>query len=984
MSDDTKPPSGGEVTSTLGFVVSGASLGAAIGNVPGAVIGGVFGFILGVGLAIAARNLKKDPVEDFTPPESERRRHPQADQGNPAPWVAGQFVRVPGQLIRMGPINDGVDDETNTRFYFTLLAVAWCRSQLTDIKRIYANGEIIWDNSVLTENDFFCSKVEYHPITGGPSGKGHKVVPHQVWYYIQDADWDPTDIWNADQRVSVTGGAGSVLGNTGSMKYLSSKLQGSTRILKFHKCSTTVSPNKPTTNNCGPSGIPVDQPSPGPYEYFFEGVGGGGGGGGSISGHLLTPPRHYLGTTTQAADGALAPPTGWVGTPIQEIAYRGTAYTVLDILLTKWGATVPRFEALVQVQPEPEDLWRVIERIAERGNGLRGVAIDTTPIQSAGVVRGLTIMGATTPAAAIQELMTYYAVEAIESFTTLSILSADFLAQLQFVYRDQGQVFEPPAADFGAREDGTSTSFDRAEITVGSDRDIPNHLVLNYIADEELDFQPATMEYINSASPAQLETTRVSKMNTDLVMSSVEAKQACEMLLHTMQLFRDSMKFTLPNNWVALRPNDRIKMLHPGMGETVECRLIRIARGQNGLLECEGMLDDTLVFDQIGDNDIPHIPKYSPSGPAPEPFVLDIAPLTREDAFVFGQYFVIGMIVDQVQPIGYQHGAEAPSTVTLYQSLDEQTTWSTTFTQRTTQIFGQVLDIDELGDTVDYAWDTIHKIQVELENPTLEVNFLESVPLEEVAGLRRNIAYIDGEIIGFADVVDLGDGIFELSMLLRGLLNSEDFIGVPDQADGFRWFLMLTANAGHNNSLRFRSHPLDYYKRFIWYRAVASTSTIDEDIAPSETFAEPEANTLRPFSPRSRWLRRHVDQSFTLYFKRRTRIPFRILSGVIAPRAETQNCFKIDIFWVDNPEREFIRTLCCCYGADDEYFMTYTREQIEEDFWRTGRITDGSLPEEFELELYQCSDTVGEGRRSLWCVVRAGSYVQFDPCPPPS
>lgn len=966
MSDDGAAPTGGEIGTIAGGAATGvttalsvgALAGSAVGPV-GIIVGAVVGAAIGVGIVIAQRNTKKDPKEDYTAPEVDRRRSPNADQGNPAPWVHGKWIRVPGQLIYMSRINSGRDEEGEQYDECTLL-VAWCRNITTAVKRVYANGEVIFDDSTITDNIFDCDEVDYDPKWGQSGSKSNPITKakHIIYYYFSPDQWDPTDIWNSQVNFNVTGLAGSIPANTGNMKLIEHGLKGSRYYLKFIKCESTTA-NGNTTNTCGATGIPADQASGGSYTYSFGGTGA------ANKTHFFDDPTHYLGTDAQTPH--------IFGHP----AYRGTTYSALPLNLAKWGGAVPRLEALVQVEESPPTLETVLDRIIRRGGAQLGASVAIDGLSPSTTVRGLVILGATTPNAMIQELMAFYKVDAFETFKFGATdingnpVSEYLVPTLQFVDRDAGDTFTIPAADYGAREEGQE-GIDRQQIDVPDDRDEPNHLVLDYIASEERDFQPASFEFINEAWEGQIDRKRVAKMRTDLVLSDAEAEQACKTLLFTMQNYRSPISITLPPHWAKLRPNDRIIWNPNNNTESIEFRILRVTRGQNGLLALDGVIDDTLAFEQLPDNDIPPARTPNNGGPFSESWPFDLPPLTYAHAFQFGVYHsAVLVLYEASDPINYADtGQTQPSSAVIYKSPGGLAEWSKQYTQHGYQPSG--VTRSQIGAATCFAWDTATVITVEVDNPSV---ILESATPDEVGSMKKNVMVVGGEIIGFADVVDLGDGLYELSYLLRGMRNTEDSMDTHI-ADAELFFLLTGPN------FKFLPLPFEDYGQLLDFRAVPITEDLDSDSIINHGNVIPSAETLRPFSVRSRWLRRYPDKKYRIYFKARTRIPHRLFSGIPTPQAEPHWCFKIDVFWTKQPDaengREYVRTLCCQFDHDDEFFMDYTRAMQIEDFHDTGRIIDGSFPLKLEFEIYRMSATIGEGRRNVLCTQFEGPFVQFD------
>lgn len=975
MADDSPAPSTGELTTVGTFTATGASLGGPVG----AIVGGV----IGLGFVIGGRLLKKDPYEDYVQPEPERRKHPYADDGNPCPVAYGNFVRLPGQIMWMSPIKSvevsqtvagkGKDtQEIVVDYKYTCnIAVAWCRNFSIAIKRIYANGENIHDTSITQNKEHNVSSCVAFEEPTGKDGAGTIRRLQVITFNI--TGWDPTDQgWVNGVNIQIDHISGGSNFNQGLMFLRSQETNGTNKTLTFQKCVITETEEGVETG-CEPNQIGGVSHG-GPAVYRFSGNG-------STTGDTTNPQTKYMSavfhhfglTFDEDPNDAPILMTDIPG----DIHYTGTTYSeIKDFNVTKWGSAIPRLEALVQIHDGDELASKVLERIIKRGNTLAGATIDTAAV--VGNVHGYMILGPTTILSSVQEFMAYFNLDAFESFT---FSGDDFIVpQLVFQPRDQATKFAIPVGDVGAHPYGQPGVLDR-EITVSDGTDVPNHMVIDFV-DGRLNssFQPTSSEYINVGSGNT--TRRTTKTRTDLLLTHTEAREHSLRFLQQLQQNRDKFKARLPPSYLGLRPGDRLDWPEVGgagqLSEEVEVRLERVTRGQNGVIEVEGAVDDALVYVQTPEDDvIPPSYPAAPAGPFAHPHIYDLPPLRGSHAPLFGIYVGCFNVPGTRDPadIGYADREDhAPASSTVFRSPDDEISWISMHTQNGTGISG-VARTAPLGDGVDYAWDSSNKLEITMH---LSTQVLVSGDPELVAAGRQNTAIIGNEIIGFCTVVDLGNNVYELSDLLRGRRDTADHMG---EHIANEIFVLLD-----NDALRFVPMELLDYQRFQIVKAVpSSTSLADIDVFHPHGM-KPQGETLKPFTVTARWLRRYTDQSYRIYFMWRTRQPYRLYSGIPMPRTERQHCFKIDVFRKEGPDdfgdRFFVRTLCCCFCEDDEYHIVYTRAEQAEDFHDCGIITDGSFPTYLEFEIYQCSDSVGEGRRRLICARGVGPFIQFDMCPP--
>jgi hypothetical protein len=944
----------------MATLVFGA-IGTAIAPGYGTVIGGVIG--MGVdylGGRLIARALAPGP------PAPMRVRVKGADAGEEAPVYYGQYMRVPGQVIWSGRVisqevtgeSKGKTPGTVSYKYVMDIAVAFGRAPVQDIAVIYANGDKIYSNYPAADEgdqDFPVAFIVSHLWT-------YKAETLRVIsFFVRWVDYAGYNV-SAGTDYTITGPTPQ---NEGVMRrgaqYLTPPVSYDPSVytvLNMIRCHIRpgIPPCDPGIDVADPAGTWTFTQASSALDWSEQ--------------YLEGPPEKHLGTEDQPTSAILS--DVWTGNPSWPAlpAYRSTAYAVLrNFNITKFGGQFPQFEAIVKINDSAPTVGSVIRSIAARSVTNVGVEVNTDDVEDI-TMSGMIVLGAVPIKDTLRQIMEFYFLDAIETFR-LDEASEQVFPQIKFVKRKDVGARSVPFRDIGAAELGTSV-FDRQEITVADRRTIPTSLSVDFL-DLSHAYQPGSFAY--SVRPGGVVSDTSTKVSFDLALSPTQAQILARTILWNSIVIHDQIKFTLPMSYLHVQPGDHVQWPLPGEDpENVYCRVNKTSRGQNGVIEVEAMIDDTRSYAQS-------FPMGYSSGPPPslgspsEPgftlmFIFDTPAVIDTEATSFGLYIFNAITpqseIDPATP--YAVSATETRPTTIYKSIDGGLSFQVVGTQTSVGVFG--FAENALGAASDIALDTFNYIDVELASSNMS---LSSASAEAVSSGLRNNAVLGDEYIGFIDVEYLGGRRYRLTNLVRGRRDTIEKATLHTTAEifvligvGFPLPFSPLMNSDLNRPVLLLGVPSGADPVGVAdYNAIEFT---------------PKGETLRPFIPRSRWLTRCPDQSIRLYFKWRTRYPFRLGSGVYPPRVDQTHCFSVEIYWMDPAAAggyEFVRKTTCEFENDDEYFIDYPCCEQAEDFHNTGRILDGSYPVKLGFELYKESATLGSGRRGLIEIDGVGPLIKF-------
>ncbi len=228
--------------------------------------------------------------------------------------------------------------------------------------------------------------------------------------------------------------------------------------------------------------------------------------------------------------------------------------------------------------------------------------------------------------------------------------------------------------------------------------------------------------------------------------------------------------------------------------------------------------------------------------------------------------------------------------------------------------------------SAEFIKDELNSLKVVISSGELESisddNFLEG---------KQNYAFLGNELIKFQNAELIGDNLYELSGIIRGLFGTENYI--QNHGAGTRFILL-------DNNLKQVSFSLDYLNKNVELKAVSFGNLVDE--AASKTIVINGQNLL-PYSVVNVSFKKLDNSDINISFNRRSRIINNWRTNKV-PLAEAIEEYEIDIMNDD----EIVRTV-----STNESSFSYTSALQIEDF---GENIDG-----IEVNIYQISDLVGSG-----------------------
>lgn len=585
-------------------------------------------------------------------------------------------------------------------------------------------------------------------------------------------------------------------------------------------------------------------------------------------------------------------------------AYRGKIVVTFENLqLLDFGNTLPQFEADI-VQDEAATVGSFLEQQAlDAGFGADEVDASaiTTPLL------GYTVRGPQDVRQKMSPLMLAY-----------ELMTWEDAGTLRFFYRKDAPDYALDADMLAAHEPG-STAARPVRFSDGDD-DPPARVVVRY-TDEDRDSQVGSQQGLRGASAAN-ETQTIDL--TQLVMEAADAKA---LAVHTAWLApvnRRTVEFNVPISLVSdIREGIRVVVTIEGRQR--EILLLGVDRGPNGVLECNGILEQSHIFELAPEPDFGGAPIGSllggntqhPSGTA-QPILwaaLDLPPLSNDHVAQPGLYIAATI----------ENAEDSFNGAALFQASDEDgESWSQVLRIRSAAVMGIATELPS-GDTT--TWDEASTVDVVLFNGELE-------SIGELACLNGgNRALIGGEIVGFRSAELIGTNTYRLSGLLRGLRGTT--ANVTHVANEL--FVLLTGPGIHFLPLEASSIGMPKQYKLL---------TTGMRLGDAEQFEYTcSGRTVTPFAPTHVEGVRDVSDNLTITWTRVTRSNVRLLSTQAVPLNEPFERWEVDVI---DASGTVLRTIATATNA-----ASYTAAQ---------QTTDGLTPgDPVRVLVYQIGDTIQRG-----------------------
>lgn len=276
-------------------------------------------------------------------------------------------------------------------------------------------------------------------------------------------------------------------------------------------------------------------------------------------------------------------------------------------------------------------------------------------------------------------------------------------------------------------------------------------------------------------------------VDVPLVLTADEAKILAEGLAYQKQVYETNYQFSLPPKYLTLDPGDVIEV--DDDGTLLEMRVRNTDRGADKEIRIEAVTEDSDIyndtielFTEAGRFETQELPDGNPVvffTPFQIPHINNTAARIADSTIEYRMfYFDMNPVGEDVTFERRWELYEDDVKFAVTNLTPDRPTWG--YVQQTVNIFGGL-----------YGYDTESELIVRLVEEG-------SQPLTSVSGglaalaadSMRNLAYLNGELIQFADVVENPDGSFTLTNLLRALHGTE----IPAKTHGGGGLFILIAD----------------------------------------------------------------------------------------------------------------------------------------------------------------------------------------------
>ena len=589
-------------------------------------------------------------------------------------------------------------------------------------------------------------------------------------------------------------------------------------------------------------------------------------------------------------------------------AYRGKiVVTFKGLQLFDFGNTLPQFEADI-VQSSTATVGDFLEAQAVEA-GFSADQVDASAITNP--LLGMVVRGPQQVTQKLTPLMMGY-----------ELMTWEDEGVLKFFYRKDAQEVALSADLLGAHEPGSSAP--RPARFSDGDDDPPTRYVVRYL-DEDRDWQVGTQQgFRQSEGAGQTQPIDL----TTLGMEAADAKALATHLAWLAPVNRRRVEFNVPISQVdTIREGVRVNVTLGGRDR--EVLVLGVDRGPNGVLEVDGFLEQSSIFElrpapESGDAPLSTLlgsGTQHGSGSA-QPVLwaaLDLPALSDEQVRQPGLYIAATLEGD----------TETFSGAALFQASDEDgESWAQVLRVRTAAVMGIATALPSAP--VGFL-DETSTVDVVLFNGELE-------SVRELALLNgANRALIGGEIVGFRSAELIGTNTYRLSGLLRGLRGTE---GQTTHLEN-ELFVLLTGPGIHFLPLETASIGME--KRYKLLTAGMRLADADEY---AYTCTGQTASNLAPTHVEGQ---RDASDNLTISWTRVSRANVRLLSTQAVPLVEPFERYEVDVL---DSNGDVLRTISASANV-----VTYTAAQ---------QTADGLTPgDPVSVVVYQSGDIVARGAGAL-------------------
>jgi hypothetical protein len=561
--------------------------------------------------------------------------------------------------------------------------------------------------------------------------------------------------------------------------------------------------------------------------------------------HTVFEEMHFWpGTTTQIPDAMVEAIEGAGNVP----AYKGICHASFKTLqLADFGNRLPNIEFELEADATIS-IGQVVHDICGRSN------IDNTSVVGLNdIVRGYVIARPSNGASAITPLAMAYHFDVAEQ-----------RGQIRFVKRARAMKATLPITSMGAHE-GSEDPIEPIRHSTLSTTDLPKQITVAF-ADPAIDYQSNSQRAIRD----QAATENLESVQIPLTLTTDEGRRIADRLLWSPWAARKSATFKVDDTWVRRDPGDVLGI--QVSDQVVPYKLLRMTRGDNGVIDAEVQRDDPELYNSTADGVAGSIPANTVRFPGPTELVLIDSPIFRDLEDDTGFYWAV------TAPEDGWRGAE------IMRSSDGGTTYNTMSEVAVRSTFGNVASALPSGPTA--YWDRGSVITVVLDRADDE---LESLTEFEV--LNGNNAFwlgpatgVGGEVAQFATATLIAPQTYELTDLLRGRRGTESFVGTHGSNETF--ILLDPSTLGRSDL-----GPGDWNSSRL-YKPVSFLTDIDD--TASQAFTNTGVGKM-PFAPVHILGTRDTSDNLTVEWVRRSRLQSSGLAGPV-PLGEESEAYEVDIY----------------------------------------------------------------------------------------
>ena len=607
----------------------------------------------------------------------------------------------------------------------------------------------------------------------------------------------------------------------------------------------------------------------------------------------------YPGTQTQTADPTIESHEGTGNVP----AFRGTAYTVFkNLQITKWGAQLPNFEAIVRQADEPT-IASVITNLLTRSDGLTADNIDVSAVS--GTMGGIMMVGPTTPVQAIRQLQFAFRLDAQED-----------QSKIRFYQRENAEQVTIPDSDIQATS-GKSDAPLGLRVNAVTDSRVPSQLTVTF-QDIDNEYQPASRRFRRSGAPVDNERVIELTMSSDVGSMARSVKEA---LISTTN-GRWQVEVDLPINHIQVLAGDQV-LVNDVDGQQHTVRVSGVDKGANNLLKVSGAIEEPTSVLQVADFEEGSVGcsegfRHQISPASVKAVVEDLPPFDDDSLRK------IGLMVGSFAPGGLMGGAN------VFESPDGSE--FNAITQHFTPVIYGHLTHDLGAPGTHLVYDGTNELKIKLAQKS--VTLTNCTRRQAANGV--NVVMVGREVLAFTTAVATStSGNWTLTNLRRGYRGTENFMthstGEP--------VVMLSLSRG---SLQFHEVGLPAVNTLREYRAVSFGGAVAQS-AGEDRFIE--GNSVKPFAPSAFNGLRDGSNNLTLSWRRRSRRLSRAFSGVEPPLVDVIEQYEIEV--------EQGGSLKATKTVTSATTFSYSAADQSSD-----GVTAGS-PSTFTI--YQISDLIGRG-----------------------